>query len=271
MPETEPDTFPNTLMDALDRMREYEEENFRTSHAALGETYGLLADTLGLYDLLGELVHASKVPPRDEIVAGVMFLLGSHYMLEKGVLELMRAHLSDSFSYARTAIEQAGFADLVRRDPKLAMKWISAANDPTAYKEYRDAFATGKAFPKDDPLMQELYARYDFASKQMHASLHSYALRLRTIRDHSTGTVELKYAYFDIREVSDLTRMFLWTIDTHFKIIQVFAIVFGEAVRHDKQRWDLRYNAFEATLAVHRERWKPLIFPQAPGRRTARK
>lgn len=253
-------------MDALDRMRQYEEENFQTSRTALGETYGLLADMLGLYDVLGELIRESKLPSDDEIVAGAMFMLGSRYMLEKSILELMRVHLSDSFSYVRNALEQVGFADLVRRNPKLAMKWLSAGDDPAAYKEYKDAFATGKAFPKNDPLMQELYTRYDFASKRVHASLHSYALRLQTLHNQNTGAVELKYAYFDIKDASDLMQIFLWIIDTHFKILQAFARVFAEAIRYDQRRWDLRYNAVEASLAVHKERWKPLIAPQVAGR-----
>ena len=87
----------------------------------------------------------------------------------------------------------------------------------------------------------------------------TYATRLKVVRDASSGTIELKYAYFESGNKADLARMFLWVLDTHFGIIQVFARVLEGAIKHDKKKWELRYNAFEARLIVQKKRWQPLI------------
>lgn len=249
-------------MEEIDRIRSYDEENFETSRKALGDTYEVFAAMVSLYDLLRQLVRDSKVPQRDDIVAGVMFLLGCRYALVRGVLEVMRGHLMDSLWYARSAIEQTGFADLVRRNPALAMIWLKAGDNPAAYEKYKKSFKTAKAFPKGDALLQRLYGRYDFASQRVHNSLHSFATRLKTERDPESKSTEIQYSYFDVKNPTDLVRIFLWTLDTHFGIVQVFTRVLEEAVRFDQTGWDLRYNALDATLGLHKERWRPVIAPE---------
>jgi hypothetical protein len=73
-------------------LQETEAENFRIGLAALGETYGLVENALGLYDRLGHSVGESGIRLSAATVATLAFLHGCRYALVKGVLELLRGH-----------------------------------------------------------------------------------------------------------------------------------------------------------------------------------
>ena len=238
-------------------LQEAEATNFRIGLAALGETYGLVDEALGLYDRLGRSVGESGIRLSAATVATVAFLHGCRYALVKGVLELLRGHQNDSLMYLRNATEFAGFADVVRRYPERAVTWMNGPRSPETYKEYRDQFRSRDLFPRDDRLMSTLYSRYDDSSRQIHASLHSFAARLQL----TPGV--LAYAYFDVRDETVLVPMFVYTIQTHFGIIQVFARALSEALAHDRAAWELHYNAFDAALQTHVARWSHLLTPRS--------
>ncbi len=252
----------NDVAEQLNRIREIEEVNFQASRRALGLTYGLFARMLALYDLLGDLVRTSRVPQRDDIVAGVVFLHAARYSLMKGTLELMRAHMMDTFGWIRNATEQAGFADHVRRDPSAAMRWLEAVSSDAAYKRYRKDFKTDHLFSKSDTLMQRLRRVYDFSSQRLHASAHSFATRLKTSSDPESGSTEIRYDYFDIREATDAVRTFLLLMHVHLEIVRVFARLLDDAVQHDRAFWDHQFSALTGELTFQQRRWGPLIDPR---------
>ena len=157
--------------------------NFRTSRRLLRErgVYGLPEHVMGVYIALRDGAQRGSAARRtdDDVVFAVLFLLRSGYAFEKGLVEVMQVHLSDSLGHLRTAIEAAGFVDLVRRDRALARTWLEAADDEARYALYRKVFKTRRLFPKADPLMRQLSLMYDWASRiASHGSVYSFSTRL---------------------------------------------------------------------------------------------
>ena len=152
-------------MEEIDQVREAEEANYRNARGVLGESVSLVQELVDLYKLFGEMIKQSGVGSDDEIVAASTFLLACQYQLAVGALALVRGHLTDSFSYARKAIELCAFAARVKRHPHLAMVWLSAGRDDASYEKYREKFSGDKLFPKDHTILEKLRKAYDHCSK----------------------------------------------------------------------------------------------------------
>lgn len=101
------------------------------------------------------------------------------------MLEILRLHGGDAYHMLRQAIEAAGSADLVRREPNLTKVWLAAGNNDQAYRQYKDAFNTNDLLPLNDDLTKELRAWYRRASKLAHGSIFGVANRLRIDREPS--------------------------------------------------------------------------------------
>jgi hypothetical protein len=248
----------------LSEIQKMEDEQYALSVKWLGETADLPEDLVQLYRALVEMTTVSKVAARDDVIAGLHFMLAGQYHLTIGCLAALRGHLTDSVRSTRIVLEQAAFAARVKRHPHLAMIWLNAAQSDEAYAEYREKFATGKIFPDDHALLKELGARYDHASKLSHPSVYSMAGQTRSKMSEKDG-FKLDFHYFELKDKdpSEPVRTFLWIVDTHFQVIRLYEEVLAEAIAHDRKAWDVRFNSADARLAVHKHKWKDVIQPPA--------
>ena len=230
-------------MGELDQVHEFEEENYRQATALLGDALSLVHDLLDLYALLAERIPGSGIAHRDEIVSAAQFLVECRYQLTLGTLATLRGHLTDAYTYARKAIELCAFAARVKKHPHLAMIWLCAADDDTAYARYHEKFSPGKLFPEDHALLGKLYDRYDQCSKMSHPSIYSLSRQIEI--DRTTSSLEIKFKYFELRDndASEPARTFLWTVDTHFGILRIFEEVLADVIARDRLKWEIRQNA----------------------------
>lgn len=247
----------------IEKIRELQNQNFEISKNALGDSWGLGQDLLELYESLSEIIKDCKVKISPEEFTSLSFFLGSQYQLVMGCLAILSGNLSDSFQYTRKAIELSAFAARVKRHPHLAEIWQKADDNDDAYEEYRKKFSPGKLFSEDNKILGDLYTRYDECSKITHSSIVSLAQNVE-INETEKG-IETSFQFFGVRadDHSEPARTYLWTIDTHFKIIQIFEDVFSNNIKPDLSTWEIRRNTMEAKLAVHKERWKPIVDPNS--------
>lgn len=256
-------------MDEIDRVREGEEANYKFARQAVGDSASLIQDLVDLYGLLGDLVRASGLPPDDGVVAASQFLLACRYQLTIGALTALRGHINDSFYFTRKAIELCAFAVRVDKHPHLAMVWLQAGRSGNSYERYRKKFSPGKLFPSDHELLGTLYDRYDHCSKFVHPSAYSLAGHIEVER--STDHIDFKFNYFQLqdRAPSEPIRTILWIVDTHFGILRVFQDILKEAIAHDQAKWEIRRNAVDAKIGLHKSRWKSVIMPEEPKRESS--
>lgn len=248
-------------MEKIDQIREAEEGNYQVARRVLGDSVSLVEDLLGLYKLIGQMTKESGVEPRDEIVCALTFLLACHYQLTIGSLTLLRGYLTDSFFYLRKAIELCAFAVRVKRHPHLGMEWLRAGDDDASYESYSKKFSGSKIFPDDHPLLKQLEKRYDDCSKQIHSSI--YALARHCMPEGGEKEFRINFNYFELKDndPSEPIRTLLYVIDTHFGILRVFEEVLSDVIKHDPKKWEIRRNAVDGKIGVHKEKWKKVILP----------
>lgn len=244
-------------MSELDEVREAEEANYQQVREKLGDVLALVEDMAGLYRLLGELLE--DVKPRDEIVAGMTFLLGCRYQLTIASLHIARGHLLDSHQATRRAIELAAFAARVKREPAAALLWLKAYESDADWKAYRKQFKPEAIFPDTDPILRRLYERYDQCSKLSHPSVYSLATQVGAERTAEKFSVRMNYFQVRDDDPSEPLLTFLLCLDTHRGILQAFEQVLDEAVALDRARWEVRRNAVEAAWIIQRDRLRAII------------
>ncbi len=255
---------PRPARTGLDRFVGMDLRNFRTSRRLLREhgVYELSERVMGAYTALRDGAQRATTPRRtdDDVVFAVLFLLRSGYAFEKGLVEVMQVHLSDSFGHLRTAIEAAGFADLVRRDRALARTWLESADDEARYALYRRIFRTRQLFPKADPLMQQLVPMYDWASRMAaHGSVYSFSTRLAVAQQGTAWRFE--YGYQDAKHPEetwrDVLTMFMVHINNHLRVLTVFGRALKDVI--EKRVWDLHFNTADGLFDHHRDQLAPIL------------
>jgi len=236
----------------IETLREYEDFNYGEVKAALGDSLSLTEDLVDLYKLMAEICSKTSAAVQDDIFAGLQFVLACRYHLVVGALTALRGHITDSFRNSRMAIESAAFAARVKRDPGLATVWLNAGHDDAAYKQYRNQFS--KLFAGDDPVLRELGSRYDDCAKQGHPSVYAFAGHTKI--EQTPTDLLVQFEYFQMRsDASEPVRTYLWILTTHLLIVRLLSNVMARALEHDRHRWDLQFNSFEAKLEVHKVRW----------------
>jgi hypothetical protein len=246
-------------MDEIAKLVQMETQNYEVSRERLGDAAELVQDLVELYQTIGDFVTSSAVKPRDEIVAGGMFLYSCRYQLVLAALNIMRGHLNDSYFFTRKAIELCAFANRVKGDPPLAMKWLQAWRTQASYKEFRKGFATRDLFPSDHPLLAKLFVRYDLCSKLIHSSVYSLSGQMQTEHKEDLFEMTFSYSQLDDSHTSEPIGSWLSMADAHFGILQVFEQVLEEVVAHDKTKWDIRRNAFDGKLTFQKAKWHDLL------------
>ena len=148
---------------------------------------------------------------------------------------------------------------MIFREPVLAMEWLCAGDTMESYKIYKDKFKASKLFPKDDTSLQRLYKDYDHCSKQLHNSIYSFARRLDTSSKEDSFSMSIQYFEFSKEHPGEPARTLLFTVITHFRILEVFAELFEGEIEQNKIKWSINYNAVEGKYNVHSSRWKKIF------------
>jgi len=244
-------------MDEIEQVHEIDEANYELSKRLLGDSFSIVQNLLDLYSELGRLIEGTLVKPPNELVIAVQFVLACRYQLTLGALTAFRGHLTDSSAYTRKAIELCGFAWGVKQDPDLASLWINAGDTEAAYSAYENKFRTGKLFPKGHHVLRELRNRYDVCSKLSHPSIYSLSRHIQA--DPSAATIRLNYSELKPQDPSEPIRTLLVIVDTHFGILRIFEEIFSDLIAHDRSTWEIRRNAVDAQIGLHRSKWRSVI------------
>jgi hypothetical protein len=245
---------------SLENLRKAEEENVGITTRMLGETLSLVDDLRGLYDwVAAELCKPGGAERCPDVVPGIPLLRASQYHLHSAVLSCLRCHVTDSCSASRMAIESAAVLAKMHRRPEVARLWMEAGVDDQAAREYRRATSGPELFPQGDAELEDLKRHYDLCAKQTHPGFASMVRRLRAPAPAGPSQIGLEFRWFDIGPESkgEPARAFLWIVDTHLKILDLYARVFKAAL--DETAWMLRRNVVEARHVVHTQRWIPAI------------
>ena len=246
-------------MDEIEEVRQAEDANYSIATKQLGESASLIQDLVDLYALLGDYLEKSELAGRDEYVCAMDSILACRYQLSMGALSLLRGHLTDSDSFTRKAIEFCGFAAHIKAHPHLGMVWLKAGDDDDSYKSYLKQFRVKKLFPKSDPLLKELYERYNWCSKQSHPSVYSICRHIEV--EPKDEVINIKFQYFELKQgdASEPVRTFIWLVDTHFGIVRVFEKILSDIIDTDSVRWELRRNSVDGKIVMCKDKWKNIV------------
>ena len=253
----------------LDRVREYEEENYRMStEQLLGPAANLSPEAVELYEVMTSIAVSGPAKIGGDDILALSFLTACKYELTMASLDVLRCHLLASYPHTRRALELCAFAARIKNDLARVNLWLDASKDEQAYWKYWNEFRPTEVFPKNHPILSRLYQRYTDCSRLSHPSV--YSLALQTSIKQNLKTTDVRVEYFQAEEDgSDVARTFLWTIDTHFLILLVFQDeVMQDLLANDPKRWAIRRDAFEAQLATQKSRFRSLVHPAkkpAPG------
>jgi hypothetical protein len=250
---------PDTDGTEIDEVRRFEDEVYRASQERLSESASLVQDISDLYLAIMKIYDCSGIPPKDEIICGLIQVQLCQYQLITGCLTLERGHLADSFQYARKAIESCAATSRISKHPELAAVWLQGWRPGERYRTYRKEFSPKKLFPRDDPVMCKLYERYEQCSERAHANSLAFAGRLRHEYDEDKVNIRFHYSELTTEDTSEPALTLLWTVDTHFGIATTFAGILKEVIDTDRTAWELRRNKVNAKIHAHRERWKDAI------------
>lgn len=246
-------------MDEIAKLVQMEAQNYEVSRGRLGDATELVQDLVELYQTIGDFVTASAVKPRDEIIAGGMFLYSCRYQLVLAAANILRGHLNDSYLFTRKAIELCAFANRIKGEPALAMMWLQAWRTQTSYKDFRKTFATRDLFPRDNALLMKLFGRYDMCSKFIHSSIYSISGQMKTEHKEELFEMTFSYSQLDDSRSGEPIGSWLFLSDTHFGILQVFEQVLAEVLAHDQTKWNLRRNAFDGKLTFQKVKWHSVL------------
>ena len=238
---------------------EAESKNFTFTTKTLGNTVELVEDFQELYKSLAGFVVIPDGGAATE--AAKVAMLALHLLMKSrgafliGAITLLRGYRGNSLLYLRNAIEACAFAAHIRRTPTLSDVWLNAGANQDAYRTYKKHFKA--LFPKNEPLLQELYERYDRCSQIIHSSLYSMAGHF-SYPDDEEG-MSLRFNLFDLPGDHSIVSSLYFALDTHKRILNKFADVLAEEIKANVKVWEIRFNSVEAKLDVHREKWKPIV------------
>lgn len=254
-----PDTGGKTIVDTI---REYEEHKYHATVRQLGDTANVPELLSGLYDFFLRSFEAGQTADHADYVPPLVFLLSCQYQLVIATLAAERGHLSDAFQATRRAVESCAFGRRVALHPHLAELWQKVGYSPDDYEKYREKFGTGKLFPDNDPTMTLLYERYDWASKQMHSTIHSMAGRIQ-VHENDRG-LAVDFAYFEVdhdKDPGEPIRTLMWVWDTHLHIIRAFEQTLRPMLKVTEASWQVRYSSVEVALQYHKNKWRDKAAP----------
>jgi hypothetical protein len=226
-------------VDEIDSLRISEDFYYIRNRAQLGEeSLQLVREYQLLYEHLWFIATAALPSPLDSAT------LFTHQMLveAKGdllrtMLLLLRSHLIEAHGQTRRAIECCAWARRIKLHPQLVQEWLTCDMDHGPSKAWKENMKSSALFPGDHPRLRELRSRYQVTSRCVHPFRFSFDGRT-DVEEKPDGSLNLLYSFFDAEEVRVLTpTRFLWTLQTHDVIFDVFEEVFEREIGLRRQEW----------------------------------
>lgn len=245
----------------IETIRQMDEQNYLAVRQRLGETASLLEDVGDCYSLtLAALENANPRPDKALFMATVHFILETQRQLVVAGITMMCGHLSESFSATRRAIEICGHTDYMHRHPELVPVWRDSWQDEAKRKEYRKHFGNFRAImSRHDTVLDDLYERFAYCSNRAHPSWQSMAGRFSTITQDDRATLRLGYFEISQADESEPARTLLWTVQTHRKILDVFARRLADDLDSVRTEWDDALQRVNDKFFAHRQHWAPIL------------
>ena len=240
--------------DEVEGIRLAEDLHYARNRAAFGKrTWDLVTEYLRLYEHLWQVATASM--PVNPIEHANLFthqmLLECRADLVRTMLLLTRTHLIEAHAQTRRAIECCAWARRIYQEPTLVEEWLNIDMGRPPSKAWKENIKASLLFPKDNPHLDLLRHRYHATSRCVHPFRFSFEGRT-SVGQNPDGTLSLDYSFFDPEGVRVyLPTRFLWTLQTHDLIFNVFEEIFSReiSVQHDDWK-QLRKTVMEAQTEV---------------------
>lgn len=201
----------------ITRQFDVDEQNRKSVSASLGAVIALPDDVAGLYEMHHNTI-ANQLPDAPAEVAAALYAsCRKHLVL--GIAALLRCYASQAFRETRAAVEAAGMAGAIRREPE-NFRIFSEDRDEESRKRARKRFSSGNLFVDE---LTRLKKYYDKSSELSHTNR-------RTFLPHISRS-DRTFSYQDLRQ-QDIpklaTNYLLWICATHLTILEVADAVFSE-------------------------------------------
>lgn len=238
---------------------EAETQNYDANVMALGDGAELVHDFEKVYEALTPCLKSPPSEPEKSAGAVAVYLLAfCRRQLTMSALTLLRSYRGDSLLHLRRAIESCAFAVRICKHPELAVVWGKAGSDENAYPAYRKAFRTSDVFPgskhPDHELaLSTLKDEYDLCSRLMHGGVSGLSGHFKTTPS------SFRMIFFDLAPDHSLFSTLLMVLGSHLVMFRLFGRILEPHTNDRMAAWKVRVNSVEAKLAVHGQRWMPII------------
>lgn len=200
--------------------------NFELAKRQLGGATLLPDDVLRLYRLQEKLVEPYLLPGSSQMAGCLYTLCSKHLVL--GTLSLLRLHSTQACRETRAAVECAGIAYAIQRDPEKYKIFLNdTGDDETARRLARRTFRTEIIFPEGEPGIHKLRFWYEQASQFSHTNKMTFVQHLSR---RIPGSAKVSFNYQDITPEnvgSLLPTMLIWLCMAHLEILLAADVVFG--------------------------------------------
>jgi hypothetical protein len=243
----------------VDDLRCSEDAHYYRNVAALGKpTLELIPQYLDLYLHLWHVAtqHMARDPIKEAELFTHQMLLECRADLVRTVLMIMRTHLTEAHGQTRRAIECCAWAKRIYDRPELVGEWLRVDTKTAPSREWRENISSKLLFPLDHPKLFLLRERYQVTSRCVHPFRFSFVGRT-DLEELQDGTVSIIYSFFDPDDIwLETPTRFLWTLQTHDLIFDVFEEVFARQLAdYNRQKWEDHRKTVREALAAMGRMW----------------
>jgi hypothetical protein len=243
--------------DEIDALRIYEDLHYCQNRAQLGqESVQLVREYVGLYDHLWAVATAGVISPlQNTALFTHQMVIECRADLVRTMLLLLRGHLIEAHGQTRRAIECCVWARRIKLQPDLVQEWMTVDMTRGPSKAWKDSIKSSVLFPEDHPQLRELRQRYQVTSRCVHPFRFSFEGRTG-VEEHPDGRLTVTYSFFDPEEIRLYTpTRFLWTLQTHDLIFNVFDEIFSREIGLRAEEWLAHRKAVAAALTKVGKFW----------------
>lgn len=241
----------------LERLREAENAHYILNQEALGRpSLELVTKYLELYNHLWRVATSSMPRPFEHAnLFTHEMLIECRADLTRTMLLLMRTHLIEAHAQTRRAIECCAWARRVHQEPSLVEEWLSIDMQRAPSKAWRDNIKSSLLFPSNHPHLDKLRSCYQITSRCVHPFRFSFQGRT-ALEQCPDGTMSVLYSFFDAEDIHmQLPTRFLWTLQTHDLIFNVFEEIFAKEISVVGDEWKRHRTATIEALTEVGKMW----------------
>jgi hypothetical protein len=243
----------------LDQLADTDTTNYTIAKRNLGSKYLLCEDVVQLYRAIGPSASLVDCPKTEGFAVAVCLCISCQHHLVTSCLSCMQGRITDSYIQSRRALEACAIAKICAADQEAALLWLSTTMKQRA--PLRKRFSKANMFPVGDELLAHLGELFDFCSAVTHASLHSICAGF--VRNKSQDK-RIELAHCEILHPADLLTTFLWTVDTHMRILRVFETILRPYI---EQTWRTEFDHAAERIERHKAEHAPTLKASVEWRR----